>query len=163
MNYHDIVKDDMLNGEGLRVTLFVAGCSHYCKNCQNPETWDKNSGIKFDADAVKEIEEELNKEYISGITLSGGDPLFIENRETITELCKYIKNKYPDKTIWVYTGYKYEEISDLEIMNYIDILVDGEYQDDKHDIELKWCGSTNQRIIDIKSTLKSGEIILYKD
>lgn len=152
MNYHDIVKDDMLNGEGLRVTLFVAGCSHHCKNCQNPETWDKNSGIKFDINAFKEIEEELNKEYISGITLSGGDPLFIENRETVTELCKHIKNKYPDKTIWVYTGYKYEEISDLEIMNYIDILVDGEYQDDKRDIELKWCGSTNQRIIDIKSS-----------
>lgn len=161
MNYHNITHDDMLNGEGLRVVLWVSGCLHHCKNCQNPETWDKNSGIKFDADAVKEIEEELNKEYISGITLSGGDPLFIENRETITELCKYIKNKYPDKTIWVYTGYKYEEISDLEIMNYIDILVDGEYQDNNRNIELKWCGSTNQRIIDVKSSKEKHNILLY--
>lgn len=161
MNYHNITHDDMLNGEGLRVVLWVSGCSHCCKNCQNPETWDKNSGIKFDADAVKEIEEELNKEYISGITLSGGDPLFIENRETVTELCKYIKNKYPNKTIWVYTGYSYEDISDLEIMNYIDILVDGEYQDNNRNIELKWCGSTNQRIIDVKSSKVRFNVSLY--
>lgn len=163
MNYHDIVKDDMLNGEGLRVTLFVAGCSHHCKNCQNPETWDKNSGIKFDADAVKEIEEELNKEYISGITLSGGDPLYCGNRECITELCKYIKDYYPNKTIWLYTGYRYEEIHNLEVLNYIDVLVDGEYQEENRDIDLQWRGSMNQRIIDVKASREQHCIILYQD
>lgn len=163
MNYHNITHDDMLNGEGLRVVLWVSGCSHHCKNCQNPETWDKNSGIKFDTDAVKEIEEELNKEYISGITLSGGDPLYIGNREIVTKLCKYIKSKYPNKTIWVYTGYRYEEIHNLDVLNCIDVLVDGEYQEENRDIDLKWCGSTNQRIIDMKSSREQHCIILYQD
>lgn len=146
MNYHDIKHDDMLNGPGLRVTLFVAGCSHHCKNCQNPETWDENSGIPFDDDALSEIKSQLNKEYISGITLSGGDPLYCNNRKCITELCKYIKEYYPNKTIWLYTGYKYEEIHNLEVLNYIDILIDGEYQEENRDIDLQWRGSTNQHI-----------------
>lgn len=161
MNYHNITHDDMLNGEGLRVVLWVSGCSHHCKNCQNPETWDKNSGIKFDTDAVKEIEEELNKEYISGITLSGGDPLYIGNREIVTKLCKYIKSKYPNKTIWVYTGYRYEEIHNLDVLNCIDVLVDGEYQEENRDIDLKWCGSTNQRIIDVKASREKHNVLLY--
>lgn len=161
MNYHNITHDDMLNGEGLRVVLWVSGCSHHCKNCQNPETWDKNSGIKFDTDAVKEIEEELNKEYISGITLSGGDPLYIGNREIVTKLCKYIKSKYPNKTIWVYTGYRYEEIHNLDVLNCIDVLVDGEYQEENRDIDLKWCGSTNQRIIDVNASREKHNVLLY--
>ena len=161
MNYHNITYDDMLNGEGLRVVLWVAGCSHHCKNCQNPETWDENSGILFDSDAVSEITEQLDKEYISGLTLSGGDPLYCNNIETVNSLCKYIKNKYPNKTIWLYTGYLYEEIKDLEIMNYIDILVDGEYQEENRNIDLEWRGSTNQRIIDVKGSLEFHKVIIY--
>ncbi len=147
MNYHNIVKDDMLNGDGLRVTLFVAGCNHNCYNCHNPETFDPNGGIPFDDDALKEIYSELSKDYVSGITLTGGDPLYIGNRDTVTELLMNIKSKFTDKTVWLYTGYVYEEISDLEVMKYVDVLVDGPYVDELRDTTLRWRGSSNQRVI----------------
>ena len=118
MNYHNITKDDMLNGEGLRVVLWVSGCSHHCKNCHNPITWDPEDGLLFDEAAKEEIFEELSKPYISGITLSGGDPLFCSNRAAISELVKEIKAKFPDKTIWLYTGYTWEAISDLLFLPY---------------------------------------------
>lgn len=164
MHYHNITKDDMLNGDGLRVVLWVSGCSHCCKECQNPITWDANGGLIFDGVAKKEIFEELEKDYISGITLSGGDPLFAANRAEITILAKEIKEKYPNKTIWMYTGSTWESIATLEIMKYIDVLVDGEYECDKRDTRLHWRGSANQRVIDVKQTLKDGKInepILY--
>ena len=104
MRYHNITKDDMLNGDGLRVVLWVAGCEHQCKGCHNPITWDINGGIEFDEAARQEIFEELEKPYISGITLSGGDPLHTQNRKEIKELAKEIREKFPDKTIWLYTG-----------------------------------------------------------
>ena len=154
MNYHDIKHDDMLNGDGIRVTLFVAGCCHRCKGCHNPETWDKNSGILFDDEAKNEIFRELSKDYINGLTLSGGDPLFCENRPIITDLCKQIKKLYPNKTIWLYTGYLYEEIKDLEILNYIDVLIDGPYIESLRDVSLEWRGSSNQRIIYLKDAKK---------
>ena len=154
MNYHDIKHDDMLNGDGIRVTLFVSGCCHRCKGCHNPETWDKNSGMFFDEKAINEIFEELSKDYISGLTLSGGDPLFPGNRFTVTELCKEIKNRYPNKTIWLYTGYLYEEIKDLDILNYIDVLIDGPYVESLRDVSLEWRGSSNQRIIYLKDAKK---------
>lgn len=147
MNYHNIKHDDMNNGDGIRVTLFVAGCNHHCKGCQNPETWSVSGGILFDSDALNEICAELDKDYISGITLSGGDPLHPANRGTITEICKKVKCLYPHKTIWLYTGYQYENICDLEVMNYIDVLVDGEYIEELRDISLEWIGSSNQRVI----------------
>ena len=112
MNYHDIKKVNMLNGDGLRVVLWVSGCNHYCKNCFNPETWDANSGLLFDENAMQEIREELSKGYCAGITFSGGDPLYPRNRKKIKEIISEIKKDYPDKNMWLYTGYKYEEIKD---------------------------------------------------
>ena len=147
MNYHNIKHDDMNNGDGIRVTLFVSGCNHHCKGCQNPQTWSVNGGILFDSDTLNEICAELDKDYISGLTLSGGDPLHPANRDTITEICKKVKYLYPHKTIWLYTGYKYEDVCDLEVMNYIDVLVDGEYIEELRDISLEWIGSSNQRVI----------------
>lgn len=161
MNYHNITKDDMLNGDGLRVVLWVAGCEHHCPFCQNPETHNPESGIEFDKNAWLEICEQLDKDYIDGITLSGGDVLAIYNRQTITELAKEIKNIYPHKTIWCYTGYTFEEIKDLEIMKYIDVLVDGRFIIDLKEENLKWRGSSNQRVIDIQNTLKENKVILY--
>ena len=112
MNYHNITKDDMLNGDGLRVVLWVAGCNHRCRGCQNPQTWDINSGIPFDNTAKLELFAELDKEYIDGITLSGGDPLHPQNLQSTTKLLKEIKEKYPNKTVWIYTGYTYEQIQE---------------------------------------------------
>ena len=147
MNYHNIKHDDMNNGDGIRVTLFVSGCSHHCKGCQNPETWSINSGVLFDLDAFFEICDELEKDYVSGLTLSGGDPLHPINCKTITKLCKFIKRYYPHKTIWCYTGYQYAQVKDLDAMQYIDVLVDGEYVEELRDVNAHWVGSTNQKVI----------------
>ena len=127
MNYHNITKEDMLNGEGLRVVLWVSGCNHCCKNCQNPITWDKNGGLPFDKAAEDELFEALNKSYIDGITFSGGDPLFPENRSEVFRLIRKCKDKFPEKTIWLYTGYKWEEIKDLDGINLIDVIAEGEF------------------------------------
>ena len=127
MRYHNITKDDMLNGDGLRVVLWTAGCPHKCPGCHNPVTWDENGGLEFDEKAKNEIFSILEKSYISGLTLSGGDPLLPANRKELTELVKEIKYKFPNKTIWLYTGYLWKEIKDLELINYIDILVDGRF------------------------------------
>lgn len=154
MRYHNITKDDMLNGDGLRVVLWVAGCSHCCKECQNPITWDPAGGLFFDEDAKKEIFEQLDKPYISGITFSGGDPLHAANRLDVRNLMAEIKQKYPGKTIWMYTGDVWENIMHYAIMQYVDVLVDGEFQADKKDNKLLWKGSSNQRVIDVQKTLK---------
>ena len=147
MNYHNITKDDMLNGDGLRVVLWVAGCNHRCQGCQNPQTWDINSGIPFDNTAKLELFAELDKEYIDGITLSGGDPLHPQNLQSTTKLLKEIKEKYPNKTVWIYTGYTYEQIQEKELIKYIDVLVDGPYIKSRRDSHLEYRGSSNQRII----------------
>lgn len=126
MRYHNITKDDMLNGDGLRVVLWVAGCSHCCKDCHNPVTWDPNGGLYFDESAKAELFEELKKDYVSGITFSGGDPLHIANVNDVTELSKEIRETFPEKTIWLYTGSTWEEVRRMEIVRYLDVLVDGE-------------------------------------
>ena len=161
MRYHNITKEDMLNGDGLRVVLWVAGCSHCCEECQNPITWDPNGGIPFDEVAEEELFCELSKDYTSGITLSGGDPLYFGNRTDMLALIKKIKEKFPQKTIWMYTGFVWEAVSKLEIMKYIDVLVDGEFEIEKKDIKLHWRGSSNQRVIDVKETMKQGNVVLY--
>ena len=161
MRYHDITKDDMLNGDGLRVVLWVAGCSHHCKGCQNPITWDPQGGIPFDDEAKKEIFEQLDKDYIEGITFSGGDPLFAENRDEVFALVKEIKKRYPDKNIWLYTGYRWEEIKNEPVIPYLDVLVDGEYMESERDVTLPWKGSANQRVIDIPKTRELKQIVLY--
>lgn len=161
MRYHNITKDDMLNGDGLRVVLWVAGCTHKCKQCQNPITWDINGGLEFGESEKKEIFDQLDESYISGITFSGGDPLHPQNRQPVYELAKEIKEKYPDKTIWLYTGFLWEEIKDLPIVPYLDVLVDGEFKIDLLDPQLHWKGSSNQRVIDVPATLKSGKVVLH--
>lgn len=146
MRYHNITHDDMLNGDGLRVVLWVAGCNHYCKNCQNLITWDPNGGLEFTTNEIAEIYNELRKPYISGITFSGGDPLYPGNREEIEMLCRYFKKEFPSKTIWMYTGFLFEEIRHLPVMEYVDVLVDGPFIEELKDIKLHWRGSSNQKI-----------------
>ena len=151
----------MLNGDGLRVVLWVAGCNHCCKGCHNPVTWDPNGGLEFDDASKKEIFDELEKSYISGITFSGGGPFHIRNGYEMTELAKEIKEKFPKKTVWLYTGALWEETKRMELINYVDVLVDGEFECDKKDANLHWKGSSNQRVIDVKETLKTGNIVLH--
>ena len=153
MNYHNITKEDMLNGEGIRVVLWVSGCNHHCKNCQNPITWDEHGGLPFDKEAENELFEALGKDYIDGITFSGGDPLFPNNREEVFRLIKKCRKTYPNKNIWLYTGYKWEEICDLDGIEDIDIIAEGEFIESLKDNNLKWVGSSNQRIIDVKKRI----------
>lgn len=168
MNYHDIKKVNMLNGDGLRVVLWVSGCNHYCKNCFNPETWDANSGLLFDENAMQEIREELSKGYCAGITFSGGDPLYPRNRKKIKEIIGEIKQDFPTKTIWLYTGYLFEELlteSEQDyylkyILNNIDVLIDGKFIEEEKSINKPWVGSSNQRIINVQSSLNNKKIIL---
>lgn len=161
MQYHNITKDDMLNGDGLRVVLWVAGCTHGCRECHNPVTWDPDGGIIFDQKAKEEVFEQLEKDYTSGITYSGGDPLFIPNRDCITELAKEIRERFPDKTQWLYTGYEWHEIKELPVIKYLDVLVDGRFDIDQKDAQLHWRGSANQKVIDVQRSLGSQEIVLH--
>lgn len=161
MNYHDIETDNMLNGDGLRVVLWVAGCEHHCKNCQNPITWDPDGGLIFDEKAEDELFTELQKPYISGITFSGGDPLHPKNRESVLRLATIAKSLY-DKTVWLYTGYEWEQIYTLPGIENIDILVDGKFVQELADVNYPWAGSTNQRVIDVKKSLERGCAIKYK-
>ena len=151
----------MLNGDGLRTVLWVAGCSHGCKNCHNPITWDICGGIPFDEAAKAELFEALEPEYVSGITFSGGDPLHVQNRGEVGQLIEEIHEKFPNKTIWVYTGYLWEEVKDLPYLKLADVLVDGPFVEELKDTTLHWKGSANQRVIDVKKTLESGEVILH--
>ena len=193
MNYHNITYPDMNNGSGLRVVLWLSGCDHRCKGCQNPQTWDANSGIKFDEKAEKELFENLNKDYISGITLTGGDPLNKNNLDEVLKLVDKINVLLPEKTIWLYSGYTWETVWDdaldnitkfgveelslteeckqtlelnktrREIIKQCDVLIDGRYVDTLRNIQLKWRGSENQRVIDIKKSLKQNKIVLWCD
>ena len=163
MRFHNITKDDMLNGDGLRVVLWVSGCEHHCKNCQNPVTWDINCGVVFDDSAKKEIFDELEKDYISGITFSGGDPLHMQNRDEVGALIGEIKGKFPDKIVWVYTGYSWEDVNGLPFMDKIDVLVDGKFIDERKNLKLHWRGSDNQSVIDVKKSLASGKKVLHCD
>lgn len=153
----------MLNGEGLRTVLWVAGCSHNCPQCHNPVTWDINGGLAFDEAAKEELFEELKKDYISGVTFSGGDPLHEKNRKGIEKLAEDIREKFPDKTIWLYTGYEWEEICGLPFLPNIDVIVDGEFKIEEKDNSLHWKGSANQRVIDVKESLKTGKVQLYRE
>lgn len=168
MKYHNITKDDMKNGDGLRVVLWVSGCNHHCPGCQNPVTWDPDDGIEWEWNRdLGEICKELDKPWISGLTVSGGDPFYHGNLLTVLGLCRYVKTHFPEKTIWVYTGYRWEYLMDTlnfpeSILHYIDVLVDGEFQQDKLDVNYPWAGSTNQRVIDVQSSLKEGKVVLHE-
>lgn len=161
MRYHNITHDDMLNGDGLRTVLWVAGCTHCCAQCHNPITWAVEGGMPFDATAYRELMDSLQKDYISGVTFSGGDPLHPKNRETITALAKEIKESYPAKTIWLYTGFLWEEVKDLAIIPYLNVLVDGPFKNEQRDPLLHWRGSANQRVIDVTESLQQGQVILW--
>lgn len=169
MNYHNITKDDMKNGDGIRVVLWVAGCEHYCHECHNKQTWSYESGIYFDDLALDELRKELSKSYVSGITFSGGDPLAPRNREEVLNIIKWVREYFPDKTIWVYTGYKYEQLLfegnhlAVAIIKNTDVLVDGEYKNHLRDTNLKWRGSSNQRVIDVKKSLEKCGAVLHCD
>ncbi|MCB7318441.1 anaerobic ribonucleoside-triphosphate reductase activating protein [Lacrimispora sp. 210928-DFI.3.58] len=163
MRYHNITKDDMLNGEGLRTVLWVAGCSHNCPECHNPITWDIRGGIPFDEAAKKELFDELEKDYISGVTFSGGDPLHPQNREEIGRLAGEIRRRFPEKTIWLYTGYDWEQVCELPMMRDIDVVVDGEFIVRLKDNKLHWKGSSNQRVIDVQRSLLMGQAVLYEE
>ena len=228
MNYLRIDKEDVCNGEGLRVVLWLSGCSHKCKGCQNPQTWDANSGIPFDESAREELFRELDKDYISGITLTGGDPLFESNLDGVLDLVTEVNKRYntaqnivrnqdknnnilnenanefrlsiPQKSIWLYTGYtistcKYFDdtiftfhpsyyhsnplngepikVDDkayfikldrkrIEIINNIDVLIDGKYVESQRDITIPWAGSSNQRVIRIQESLQKGKVVLWQ-
>ena len=178
MNYHNITKCDMLNGEGLRVVLWVAGCDHHCPGCQNPQTWDCSRGIPFNQSAENEILDELNRDYIEGITFSGGDPLNDRNLETVWNLIQTVKQQYPEKNIWLYTGYTYEQIAERRdinnnislnnltwlrktIVKNVNVLVDGRYVAAERDVSLRWKGSKNQRVIDVKKTINEDTVKLW--
>lgn len=166
MRYHDITTDDMKNGDGLRVVLWVAGCNHHCFHCQNPITWDPTDGLVFGVEERNSIFTQLSKDYISGITFSGGDPLHPSNREQVAALISAINHLYQDKTIWIYTGYTWQEIlNDIQLLTIVsgaDILVDGRYVQGLSDKNYHWAGSTNQRVIDIKHSLQCGKVVLYE-
>lgn len=161
MKYHNITKEDMLNGDGIRVVLWVSGCNHRCTGCHNPVTWDKNDGLPFDNKAEEELFEALNKPFIDGITFSGGDPLLEDNRGEVMRLVKKSHESFPTKNIWLYTGYDFDEIKDIQGIELVDILCDGVFIEELKENNLKWVGSTNQRVIDVKKSLKSGSVVLY--
>lgn len=163
MNYHKITENDMLNGDGLRVTLWVAGCSHSCPNCQNPQTHDPESGKLFTEDTLMHLFKLLSQEHISGLTFSGGDPLFLHNRKAVTQIAAKIKLWFPEKTIWLYTGYKFEDVDHLPVMENIDVLVDGKYVEKLNTPSPKWRGSNNQRVINIQESISKSEIVLFKN
>ena len=162
----------MLNGDGLRVVLWLSGCSHNCYKCQNPQTHDPNSGILFDEKAEEELFRELSKDYISGLTLTGGDPLHENNLDGVLNLINKIRLLLPEKTIWIYTGFRWEEIYNCmsfnimkrrQIISQCNVMIDGRYIDSQRDVSLCWRGSKNQRVINIKESLRQGKVILYCD
>ena len=163
MNYASIKPLDIANGPGIRVSIFVSGCRNKCKGCFNPETWDFKYGQEFTWETLHEIEELLKNPHISGLSILGGDPFEPENREWIETLCAYVKHNVIDKDIWVWTGYMWEDLKDLGVMQYIDVLVDGRFEEGLKDLRLKYAGSSNQRIIDVSKSLENGCAIRWED
>lgn len=161
MNYIKVSKFDTANGNGIGCVLWVSGCEHHCPHCHNPQTWDLNCGEKFDGQVYAKLLNDLDRPYISRLTLSGGDPLHPVNRKDIEQLLRNVKFKFPNLNIWCYTGYEFEEVKDLPLMQYIDVLVDGEFKIELKDITLPFCGSTNQRVIDVRRTFETGRVVKW--
>ena len=168
MKYAEIKKTDIANGTGVRVSLFVSGCTHHCKGCFNSDTWDFNYGEEFTEQTEEELLQALKPEFIAGLTLLGGEPFEPDNQRRLLPFLKKVREAYPQKTIWCYTGYLLDtelqaesrarcEVTD-EMLSLLDVLVDGEFVLEKKDITLRFRGSSNQRIIDVPKTLKEGEI-----
>ncbi len=171
MNYATIKTHDIANGPGVRVSLFVSGCTHHCKGCFNPEAWNFNYGTPFTAQVEAKILEDLSPWYIRGLSLLGGEPFEVQNQLALLGLVKKVKERYPEKTIWCYTGYDYEQdilagrLGDWavtgELLKYLDVLVDGEFVEAKKDLTLRFRGSSNQRVIDVQKSLEADQVIWW--
>lgn len=164
MRYNKIRKMDISNGPGVRVSVFMQGCTFNCKNCFNPETHDFRGGKEFTDETINKILELCDKDYVVGLSILGGEPMHPKNIEGTTKLAKAFKERYPNKTIWSWTGFLFDrDLKDKEVMQYIDVLVDGQYKDELHDFRLKWCGSSNQRVIDVKQSLDKKDVVLLDE
>lgn len=162
MYYGKIESCSIAAGPGCRVSLFVSGCTNCCKGCFQPETWDFKYGKEFTEETVERILELAKPTYISGFSLMGGDPMHPNNRQAVIELIKKFKSKYPNKTVWLWTGYLFEEVKSDLVDSGIDVIVDGRFVEDLKDLRLKYCGSSNQRVILVKESIETGTITLYK-
>lgn len=164
MRYNKIRKMDISNGPGVRVSIFVQGCTFNCKNCFNPETHDFNGGEEFTDDTIEKVLSLCEKDYVEGLSILGGEPMHPKNLEGVTKLAKKFKQKFPNKNLWAWTGFLFDNyLKDKEISKYLDVLVDGQYMEELHDPTLKWKGSSNQRVIDIQKSLKEGKVVLFED
>ena len=172
MHYADIKKADIANGLGVRVSVFVSGCHHQCKNCFNKEAWDFNYGKEFTQEEIDKVLKELDNPYVSGLSLLGGEPLEHINQQGLLPLVKQVKEKYPDKNIWCYTGYTFDSdvMDDMckkwketpELLSYIDVIVDGKFEEEKKSAKLRFRGSSNQRIIDVPKSIKENKAVLFE-
>lgn len=173
MKYATIKKYDVANGPGVRVSVFVSGCNHHCKGCFNQEAWDFNYGNDFTEKEQEEVIEALEPEYMKGLSLLGGEPLELVNQKGLLPLVKKVKEKYPDKTIWCYTGYLFDKQvmgqmvpaheETKELLKYIDYIVDGKFEEENKDLTLQFRGSSNQRIIDVQESLKNNNVVLWSE
>lgn len=172
VNVAAIKKNDIANGVGVRVSLFVSGCRHHCKNCFNKEAWDFNFGKKFTSEIMEEIMSALEKDFISGLTVLGGEPFENENLDGVFAVVKECRKRFPQKNIWCYTGFDFEKDvvgkmvkvskTSNELVRYLDVVVDGKFEEDKKDLKLRFRGSSNQRIIDVKESLKENKVVEFK-
>lgn len=163
MRYNLIRKMDISNGPGVRVSVFMQGCSFHCKNCFNPETWDFEGGKEFTNETIEKVLELCSKEHVKGLSILGGEPMHPKNIDATTKLAKAFKEKYPNKNLWVWSGFEFDkDLKGKEVLNYIDVLIDGVYKDELHDPTLKWRGSSNQRVIDVQKSIKEGKVVMLK-
>ena len=162
MHYNKIRKMDISNGPGIRVSIFLQGCAFHCENCFNKETWDFHGGKEFNDDVINHVLELCDQSHITGLSILGGEPMHPNNIKGTKKLCQMFKEKFSDKTIWCWTGYLFDDIVDKDVLNYIDVLIDGRFINSEFDPNLEWRGSKNQRVIDLKKTLEKKEIVLLK-
>lgn len=154
---------DISNGPGVRVSIFMQGCAFHCKNCFNPETWDFKTGKEFTDETIEKIIKLAEKDYVVGLSILGGEPMHPNNIEGTTQLAKRFKESFPNKTVWCWSGFLFDrDLKDKEVLKYIDVLVDGRYVDELHDFTLKWRGSSNQRVINVKASLNKNKVVLYE-
>ena len=162
MHYATIKPVDIANGPGIRVSVFVSGCKRACKGCFNKEAWNFEHGEKFSWETIHEVERLLNQPHVEGLSILGGDPFEPENRLEVEALCGYVRCNIPEKSIWMWSGYSWEDVKDLSIMKYVDVLVDGPFVESMKDLSLPYSGSSNQRVIDVQKSLAVGEVILFE-
>lgn len=161
MNYNKIRKMDIADGPGVRVSIFMQGCTFNCKNCFNPETHDFTKGTEFTDETIDKVLDLCGADYVEGLSILGGEPMHPKNIEGTTKLAKAFKEKYPNKNLWAWSGFKFDEyIKDKEVAKYLDVLVDGQFVDELKDPTLKWKGSSNQRVINVQESLKKDEVVL---